>query len=108
MPLQQQLGDKAWKTVEEHGNEGKEGCIEGKIERRGARILPLDQSHGSAENNDRSPVSRSQSIMERRECVHFRLITITDKNPVMATLNTEKDYKMSNRDGRNLDYQLIL
>lgn len=108
VPLQQQLGDDAGETVEEHGNEGDEGGVEGEVKRRGARILPFDQSHGSAENNDSSPVCRRQSMIKGGEKRHFRLITIIDRNPVMATLNTEKDYAMSQGEKRNLDDQLVL
>ena len=108
VPLQQQLGDDAGETVEEHGNEGDEGGVEGEVKLRGARILPLDQSHGSAENDDSSPVGGRQSTIKKREKSHFRLITIIDRNPVMATLNTEKDYAMSQGEKRNLDDQLVL
>ena len=47
-------------------------------------------------------------MIKKREKSHFRLITIIDRNPVMATLNTEKDYTMSQGEKRNLDDQLVL
>ena len=47
-------------------------------------------------------------MVKEGEKRHFRLITIIDRNPVIATLNTEKDYAMSQGEKRDLDDQLVL